>query len=123
MLLASLLAAASHATDDVGLPPRAALTTALTVEGLLFAAFAVSYNLAQPKDGGRHPFFAQAGFGWLIVAVIAVVAASAGTAWWATFEPDWPKGGNEIVRAGGLALGIVMQPIFAAIINWQARRS
>lgn len=123
MLSASILAAASEATDDVGLPPRASLTVALTVEGLLFAAFAVSYSLAHPTEGGRHPFFAQAWFGWCIVITISAVAVSAGAAWWATFEADWPTETNEVLRAGGLALGIVAQPIFAAVINWQARSS
>jgi hypothetical protein len=99
------------------------LTTALTVEGLLFAAFSVSYALAQASDRGRHPFFAQGGFSFWIAATIAVVAVSAGAAWWATFEPDWPDGCNEKLRAGGLAIGIVSQPVFAAIIAWQARKS
>lgn len=124
--LPPVLAQASNAAQvasEVGLPARQALTTSLTVEGLLFAAFGVSYNLATTaKDGGRHPFFSKAWFGWLIVLVLAAVAASAGSAWYATFEPDWPNTNGENIRAFGLLAGIVMQPIFAAIINWQARK-
>jgi hypothetical protein len=72
---------AAQAAGDVGLPPRQALTASPTVESLLFAAFGVSYNLATAaKDGGRHPFFSKAWFGWAIVLVVAAVAASAGSA-------------------------------------------
>jgi hypothetical protein len=114
---------AAQAASEIGLPPRQALTTSLTVEGLLFAAFSVSYNLATTaKDGGRHPFFARAWFGWLIVLVLLAVAASAASAWYATFKPDWPKSFGEQVRAFGLAAGIAAQPLFAAVINWQARK-
>lgn len=117
------VANAAQAANDVGLPPRQALTTSLTVEGLLFAAFGVSYNIATTaKAGGRHPFFGKAWFGWLIVLVILAVAASAGAAWYASFEPDWPNTLNEKVRAYGLLAGIVTQPFFAAVINWQARK-
>jgi hypothetical protein len=122
-MLTAAFVTAAQATDDVGLPPRAALTTALTVEGLLFAALSVSYTLAQPVRGGRNRFFAQGWFGWLIVVSFGCVAASALAAWWATFRPEWPDSINEYIRAIGLLVGIVVQPIVAVVINWQATRA
>jgi len=121
VLISLVLATTTLPSSPPGLSPSASLTTALTVEGLLFAAFSVSYQLAKPKQGGRNRFFTGAWFGWLIVAALTCVAVSAAASWWATFQPDWPDTTNEMLRAGGLAVGIVAQPIFAAIINWQAR--
>jgi len=114
---------ATQAASEVGLQPDQALTTALTVEGLLFAAFSVSYNLATTrKDGGRSIFVTKAWFGWLIVIVLVAVAASAWSAWCATFPPEARDTDGEKIRAYGLFVGIVAQPIFAAIINWQAKK-
>lgn len=87
----------------------------------MFAAFSVAYRFQQSVDGGRAWFFASGAFGWCIVLMIAVAAAAAGAAWWETFEPEWPCGALPWIQAGGLAAGIVMQPIFAGVINWQGR--
>ena len=116
-------AAVAQTANEVGLPPRESLTLALTAESLLFAAFAVSFNMAQPTRTGRHPFFAQGIFSFVIVGAIAAVAVAAGAGWWATFEPKWPSGGNEWMRAGGVAVPIVLQPLFALAIAIQARNS
>lgn len=118
------LVAAGKATAE-GLPSTDALTTALTVEGLLLAAFAVSYSIATtPSRSGRSVFHARAWFGWLIVATIVAVAASGAAAWWHMYAPDlWPKTWNARAQMYGLALGIVLQPVFAAIINVEARRT
>lgn len=103
--------------------PRQTLTLALTAESLLFAAFSVSYNLAQPTDEGRSPFYAQGYFSFVIVLAISAVAISAGASWYSLFEPDPPNGWNEWLRAGGLAVPIVSQPFFAFAIAIQARKS
>jgi hypothetical protein len=102
------------------LEPKDVLANALVLESLIFVAFTFSYTLAQPVQGGRHPFFAQGWFGWVIVLVIAAVAAAAGAAWWQLYHPNWPDDPAEWVEAIGLALGIVAQPVFAAIVNKQA---
>jgi hypothetical protein len=113
------------AAQPAGLSSTDALTTALTVEGLLLAAFGVSYSIATtPTRGGRSIFHTRAWFGWLIVATIAAVAISGAAAWWHLYGADpWPKHWNARLQIYGLALGIVLQPVFAAIINWEARKS
>ena len=101
--------------------PGETLTNAITLEGLLLTAFAFAVRLAEPASGGRSPFFAQARFGWLFVLAITAVGVSAGAAWWEAYCPEEIDGVTEHLRAGGLAIGIVAPPIFATIINWQAR--
>jgi hypothetical protein len=117
VLIAAISAAtATPSSQDI-------LSDALTMEGLIFAAFSFSYTLAQPSDGGRHPFFARAYFGWLVCLAIAAVGIAAGAAWWGAFKPQTLHGVNAWLKAGGLAVGIVAPPIFSAIINVQARNS
>lgn len=100
-----------------------ALSNALTAEGLIFVAFSLAFSLAQPSDRGRHPFFAQAWFGWVVVLAILGVALSAAESWWTIYGDQFPSGTQARIQAVGLALGIAVQPLFAALINWQARRS
>jgi hypothetical protein len=114
----SAVAVASHPI----IPPAAdGLIDALTIEGLLFAAYAFAVRLAEPTTEGRSPFFAQAWFGWLFVLAIAAAAISAGACWWDAYKPSTLEGINNWLRAAGLLSGIIAPPIFAAIINWQAR--
>jgi hypothetical protein len=122
--LAFSVAVLAAAPAGAGLTPQQALTTSLTAESLLFAAFGVSYSLATTTiDKGRSAFFTKAWFGWLIVGVIAAIAASGVSAWHAVFDRDWPNDTGEYIRTYGLLAAIVMQPIFAAIINWEARKT
>lgn len=104
------------------LTPSEGLTAALTMEGLLFAAFSVGYNLTGPTREGRSRFYTQAGFGWCIVAVICLVAAAAAASWWELFGSGWPTDPGEALLGIGLAVGIVGQPIFAAVINHQSKK-
>lgn len=108
---AGMLAAAS---DDVGLPPRSSLTTLLTTESLIFAAFSISATLSLPTAGGRRPFYSQGTFAYCIVAVLFAIATSACFALYATLQPDSPHGVNEWIRAAGIGIGVVAQP-FAAL--------
>jgi len=112
----SLLAAA----EGVGLTPRAALTTLLTTESLIFAAFAITVSLALPSDRGRSSFFTRGLFGWIVVAILAVIATAALHALYATLQPAPPHGWNAWVRAGGVALGITSQPLLAIPITLAA---
>jgi hypothetical protein len=106
-----------------GMTPQQSLTLSLTAESLMFAAFAVSYNLAQPTEGGRHPFYAMGWFAYLIACAIAAAAVSAGASWYAIFQHDWPTGVLSWMRAGGVAGAFILQPFFAAAIAHQARHS
>ena len=110
------------AADDAAYAPKDALAAALALEGLLFVSFTLAFSLAKASDGGRHPFFAQGGFGRLVVVAIAFAALAAGAAWWDIYAAgDDVQGGISTFFQGvGLAVGIIVQPIFAAIINVQA---
>jgi len=118
MMLAFLVSIVDAQTPS----PQESLSSALTIEGLLFAAFAFAVRFSEPSPKGRSAFFAQGWFGWLFVLAITATAVSAGASWWAAYEPTSLTGVNLWLRAGGLVLGIVGPPVFAAIINWQAKR-
>jgi hypothetical protein len=108
---------------NAGLSPQEGFIDALTIEGLLFVAFSMAFALASGKEGGRHPFFTQAWFGWLVVAAIGVVAASATASWWRLYGNLPRHGVYPLLHAYGLLFGVVVQPLFAAIINLAARNS
>jgi hypothetical protein len=99
------------------------LTLSLTAESLMFAAFAVSYNLAQPTKQGRHPFYAQGWFAFLIAFAVAAAGVSAGASWFTIFQHHWPRGALAWMRAGGVAVAFALQPFFALAIANQARKS
>jgi hypothetical protein len=99
-----------------------ALIAAITVEGALFVAFSLAYALTQPdSEKGHHPFFAQAWFGWLVVAVMGVVAASAVADWHVLFGHAQAKGIGGWLQWWGLLIGVVAQPAIAGVVNWVAR--
>lgn len=91
------------------------------MEGLLFAAFAMADKLTEPTKKGRHVFFTQGWFGWCIVAALAFVALAGCASWVEAFGLGWPSSVGEGLLAFGLAFGILAQPIFAAVINWQSK--
>lgn len=104
------------------LTPADSLTASITMEGLLFAAFAVGSKLTEWVDGGRHTFFALGRFGWTIVGVIYFVAAAAAVSWVEVFGVGWPASPGEFLLGLGLSIGILAQPVFATVINYQLSR-
>ncbi|HEY0392783.1 MAG TPA: hypothetical protein VGC63_13855 [Solirubrobacterales bacterium] len=100
-----------------------ALAVSITMEGLLFAAFAVGNKLTEKTEKGRSPFYTQGWFGWCVVFAIGLIAAGAGTAWWELFGHGWPESFSQFFLGLGLAVGIVSQPIFAATINYESRKT
>lgn len=102
---------------DVGLPPRTALTTLLSTESLIFAAFAITVTLALPTAAGRSAFYTKGFFGGIVIVVLALVATAAFHALVATLRPIPPEGWNEWVRAVGLGIGICAQPLLAIPIT------
>lgn len=102
---------------NTNLPPADSLTATITMEGLLFAAFAVGSKLTETVDGGRHVFFAMGWFGWTIVGVLYCLAAAAAVSWVEVFGVGWPSSPGELILSLGLAVGIVGQPAFASVIN------
>lgn len=111
-----------EAVEATAFSPSESLVAALTMEGLLFAAFSVGYNLTGATMEGRSKFYTQAWFGWCIVTVIALVALGAGASWWELFGSGWPRNFGELLLGVGLAAGIIAQPVFAGIINYQSRK-
>jgi len=122
-ICAVLLSHRTAPAETSSLSPADSLTVAITMEGLLFAAFSVGYKLTEPTEEGRSAFFTQAWFGWCIVSVIALLAAAAGVSWWEVFGSEWPANAGDLLLGGGLALGIVAQPIFAAVINIESKKT
>jgi hypothetical protein len=106
-----------------GLASTESLATAITMEGLLFAAFSVGYKLTEVTEEGRGVFFTQAWFGWCIVATITLVAVAASASWWEVFGSGWPANIPHFLLGIGLGLGIIAQPIFAAAINVESKRA
>ncbi len=102
---------------NVGLPPRAALTTLLSTESLIFAAFAITVTLALPSEGGRSTFFTRGWFGGVVILILAVIATSAFHALVATLQPAPPHGWNAWARAVGVGVGICAQPLVAIPIT------
>lgn len=108
--------------NEPGLSPQASLTTALTIEGLLFAGLALSFRFHASAEGGRKWWSSGKVFGWTITAAILGAAVAAGASWWAVFSPDWPCDINEILRAWPLLLGIIVPPVvagMATIAGWK----
>jgi len=111
------------AADPAALSPAESFTAAITMEGLLFAAFSVGTKLTETTVEGRNPFFTKARFGWCIVIVIALVAVAAGASWWEIFGSKCPATVGGFLLEIGLALGIATQPIFAAVINVESKKT
>jgi len=94
-----------------------ALATLLTTESLLFAALALAANLSTP--GGRRirdlPVSGEA-LGAASVAVLALVAVGAVTAWGNIFLSPFPGRLDEIVICVSLLVAIVAQPVLATLL-------
>jgi hypothetical protein len=111
-----LLAAATTAGDS-GFSAAQSLTTLLTTESLLFAAFNAGVVLTAPSTTGRritpqHAYWLAMG----CVAVLGAVAAAGALAWWQVFGDDWPSSTFRAIEGLGIAVGILAQPIVATII-------
>lgn len=121
--LIAVTMAGSGSNPDVGLPPRAALTTLLSTESLIFAAFAITVTLALPSESGRSSFFTQGWFGGIVILILATIATGAFCALVATLDPLPPDGTNEWLRAIGVGVGICAQPLLAIPITVAAVRT
>lgn len=89
-----------------------ALTTLLTVESLLFAAFNAGFALTASVAGGRN-ITKQGAYvlAWCVVAALCVIAAAAGAAWWQVFgDTAKPHSALRWFEAAGIAVGILVQP-------------
>jgi hypothetical protein len=119
LLLAAVAPAMPSAT---GFTAAQSLTTLLTTESLLFAAFNAGVVLATPTASGRRITPTQA---FLLakgcVAVLAAVAIAGALAWWQVFGDGWPDSALRGIEGVGIAVGIVSQPIVGGIVAWSHR--
>jgi hypothetical protein len=117
MTLLPLIAVIPAVPSDTAFTAAQSLTTLLTTESLLFAAFNAGVVLATPVASGRRITPAQAyRLAKGSVAVLAAVAAAAALAWWQVFGDDWPDSTLRGIEGAGIAVGIISQPIVAAIV-------
>jgi hypothetical protein len=101
---------------QVGLESKDALVSMLTVETLLFAAFAVAAAF-MPKTRAGWDLMCSAGvFAWLVAAAIVVTAIGAAAAW-ADVYLRCGLSTAQYVAAAALAVGIVA---VAAMSVWVA---
>jgi len=91
-----------------------AMTTLLTVEGLLLASLSIALVL-----------FAVPGFSaqtaWRLITsltiLIAVLAIGAGVAWCEQFLGAWPDSPGRYIPTVCIAIGIAFQPVVAIIVS------
>lgn len=93
-----------------------ALIALITVEGLLFAALAVSVTLAGETKTGRPKIVRGSKLAWGIAGTIFVVSFGAMMAWLEVFAGHCPSGFRGNVIATAIAVGIVVQPVLAGWI-------
>lgn len=113
MVLSTL--AAATATDS--LSDSDALLGLITIEGLLFAALAVSVSLAGEFKTGKPKIVRGPKLAWAISATIAVVSFGAMMAWAELFLEPCPDGFRDFTVSITFAAGIIVQPFLAGWIS------
>ncbi len=93
-----------------------ALIALVTVEGLLFAALAVSVTLAGETKTGRPKIVRGAKLAWAIAGTIFLISFGAMMAWLELFASHCPSGFRANAIAAMIAVGIVVQPGLAGWI-------
>lgn len=117
----SLIAARATAASG-GFSAAESLTTLLTTESLLFAAFSAGVVLTAPTTRPKRITPKNANllaFG--CVGVLAAVAVAAALAWWQVFGDNWTGASMRTLEALGIAIGIAAQPIVALIVALGSR--
>jgi hypothetical protein len=110
------------ATSSAPFTSANALTTLLTTESLLFAAFNAGIVLTVPTATVRQITPGQAyALARGCVAVLALVAIAGAVAWCGVFADGWPHSPTRVVEGLGIAVGIAVQPVVAGIVAWSNR--
>lgn len=104
------------AVETVELSNADALVALITVEGLLFAALAVSVTLAGETKTGRPKIVRGSKLAWGITGAILIVSFGAMMAWLEVFTAQCPSGFRGHAIAAAIAIGIVVQPVLAGWI-------
>lgn len=101
-----------------GFPTTTALTTLLTMEGLLFAALGLAATFS--SVGGRRlrklPVSVEV-LGAAAISVLTMVAIGALTAWSKIFLRTFPYEWHDIVIAFTLLVAILAQPLIAVLLG------
>src|SRR5689334_13847595 len=121
---AALAAYPEHTASRIDATFTAAqsLTTLLTTESLLFAAFNAGIVLTAPSKGGRQITRTNSyRLAKASVAALGAVASAAAPAWWQVFGDHWPASALRALEGVGIAVGIVVQPVVAAIVVYANR--
>jgi hypothetical protein len=95
------------------LSPSDALVVLLTVETLLFAAFAVGAALGATTEFGRPLPTSMAAFGVAVSIVVTLVAAGALAAWSDAYIHHGIHNPYQAVEAAAILVGIVAEVVFA----------
>jgi hypothetical protein len=107
----------SFAAQNPTLGPTDALILLVTVESLLFAALAVSVTLAGPSELGGPPFVRGSKLAWSITGVLTIVSIGALMCWLELYAGSrWPCGFRAALTALAILIGVVAQPLLAALI-------
>ncbi len=101
-----------------------ALSTLLTTESLLFAAFGLTVNLLNPSNRVRAWLIPGGVLAGAIVFAIFVVAFGAAVAWHDIFLAEGlATDGSERILAFSIAGAIVIQPLLAFLLAMGLRLS
>jgi small-conductance mechanosensitive channel len=109
-------AAAAHGADTHGLESKDALAALLTVETLLFAAFALAAAFLVKREEGWDLPTSAGKFGWFVAGAIGVVALGAAVSWGDVYI-RCQLSPAQVVSGVCLAVGIVS---IAAMSVWVA---
>jgi hypothetical protein len=101
-----------------------ALSTLLTVEGLLSATIALAFAMASDTGLRRAAAGAARTIGRIASLALALIAVAAFFAWVEVVQSDWSDGASTKVVLLGLLLGIVTLPtITFTLVYYSTRRA
>jgi hypothetical protein len=100
-----------------GLTDAQALAALLAAESFLLAVLNLAVSLGQPTQRRQRRLVIPApALAWCAFAILTVAATGAAAAWWGMYGGGTFRPTHEAAFAGALAIVIVGQPIFAALI-------
>jgi hypothetical protein len=109
----SSIVSAHPAVSPLVFTSAEAMTTLLTVESLMFAAFSVAIALSSARGAPRRLLPQARSLGGQVAGVLTVLGVGAGVAWLDIFARHGSLTLARGVPAVCIALGIIAQPVFA----------
>jgi hypothetical protein len=111
-----MLAAAAAPAPRQGFSSVNALSTLLTMEGLMFTAVNVALGLTVPVEGGRRLLVGPRRLAFGAFWLLCTLAVAATVAWCDLFVSEWPGSELKWLPICGLLVGIWAPPVFAFVI-------